>query len=136
MTDEISIPCNSHNVGYQLVCDTCADRGVEKVYEGETSRSARIRGAEHSRDFKKGAADSAMYKHKQNEHSNEEMAFSMKITKRFSDPLSRQANEAARISIREKYGLLNSKNEFNRPPIARISVEKNVRTPRTVQPGF
>ena len=136
VSTEISIPCNSHNVGYQLVCDTCRDRGVDKVYEGETSRSARVRGAEHSRDFKKGAADSALYKHKQNEHRNEEMTFSMKITKRFSDPLSRQANEAARISSRGKYDLLNSKNEFNHPPIARISVEKNVRTPRTVKPGL
>ena len=110
-------------------------RGEEKIYEGETSRSARIRGAEHSRDFKKGKDDSALYKHKQNHHKNEEMSFSMKITKKFTDPLSRQANEAVRISSRGKNSLLNSKNEFNHPPIARITVEKNRKNPRRVQPG-
>ena len=133
-----SIPCNSSNVGYRLNCDTCRDRGAVKVYEGETSRSARIRGIEHLRDYRKGKTDSSLFKHKQNEHQNEEMAFSMEITKRYKDPLSRQANEAVRISSREKTQILNSKNEFNHPPIARISVEKNRNfsqksTPRTVE---
>ena len=50
---------------------------------------------------------------KHNDHENEEMKFSMKITQRFRDPLSRQANEAVRISSRKKDELLNSKNEFN-----------------------
>ena len=55
------------------------------------------------------------------------MAFRMEITQKFKDPLSRQANEAVRISERKKNELLNSKNEFNHPPIARISVERNKR---------
>ena len=56
------------------------------------------------------------------------MTFRMEITDKFRDPLTRQANEAVRISKRKKCELLNSKNEFNHPPIARISVvrkEKN-----------
>ena len=55
------------------------------------------------------------------------MEISMKITKKFKDPLTRQANEAVRIGNRnEKTGeLLNSKNEFHYPKIARIIVEKN-----------
>ena len=114
------IPCNSSNVGYRLDCDTCSDRGIKKVYEGETARSARVRGSEHLRDYKKGKTDSSLFKHKQ----NEEMKFSMSITRKFRDPLSRQANEAVRISGRKKSELLNSKNEFNHPPITRILVEK------------
>ena len=77
------------------------------------------------RDFNKGNVDSAMYKHKQNEHEGEEMKYRMEITKRFRDPLTRQANEAVRISGRNKNEILNSKNEFNHPPIARISVERS-----------
>ena len=133
------IPCNSSNVGYQLACETCKSRGVDKVYEGETARSARVRGAEHVNGFKAGRGDSALYKHKQTEHEHEEMQFSMRITKRFKDPLSRQANEAVRISGRGKNETLNSKNEFNHPPIARISVERSKkynsgqRTPISVQ---
>ena len=123
----VSIPCKSNNVGYKLVCETCHDRGVLKVYEGETARSARIRGVEHLNSYKKGRNDSALYKHKVNDHKDEEMAFRMEITQKFRDPLSRQANEAVRISQRKKNELLNSKNEFNHPPIARISVERNKR---------
>ena len=67
-----------------------------------------------------------MFKHKQNEHQNEEMKISMKIIQKFKDPLTREANEAVRINNRskKKYELLNSKNEFHHPPIARIVVEK------------
>ena len=50
-------------------------------YEGETARSARTRGAEHMRDFKKGKVDSAMNNHKQNEHNGEDIKYRMEITK-------------------------------------------------------
>ena len=119
-----NIPCNSNNVGYRFQCDTCQDRGQTKIYEGETSRSARIRGAEHLRDLKNENPRSPLFKHKQSDHINEEMNFRMKITKRFKDPLSRQANEAVRISNRGTEETLNSKNEFNHPPIARIKVDR------------
>ena len=125
VTGKNQIPCNSNNVGYELVCDTCRDRGKDKIYEGETARSARVRGAEHVNNFKSDRVDSALYKHKHNDLPHEDMKFSMRITKRFRDPLSRQANEAVRISGRKKSELLNSKIEFNHPPIARISVERN-----------
>ena len=56
------------------------------------------------------------------------MTFRMEITDKFRDPLTRQANEAVRISKRKKFELLNSKNEFNHPPIARISVVRKEKT--------
>ena len=46
------IPCSTNNVGYRLICETCEDKGLLKVYEGETARSARRRGAEHLSQFK------------------------------------------------------------------------------------
>ena len=122
--NQVKIPCNSNNVGYKLFCETCHDKGVQKVYEGETSRSARTRGAEHMRDFKNGKPNSALYKHKQNEHGGEEIRIRMEITKQFRDPLTRQADEAVRISNRAKSEILNIKNEFNHPPMARITVER------------
>ena len=119
------IPCNTSNVGYRFNCDTCASRGTPMVYEGETARSARIRGAEHLRDLKNKNPKSALFKHKENNHEHEEMKVSMEITSRFKDPLSRQANEAIRISNRGDNGeLMNSKTEFNHPPIARIKVDR------------
>ena len=57
--------------------------------------------------------------------TNEEIKFRWEITKKFRDPLTTQANEAVRISSRKKSEVLNSKNEFNHPPITRITVERN-----------
>ena len=118
------IPCNSNNVGYRLVCETCKERGLQKVYEGKSARSTRIRATEHMREFKNKKETSALFKHKQTEHEAEDMKFSMEITRKFKDPLSRQANEAVRISSRATNELLNSKNEFNHPPIARTTLER------------
>ena len=102
------------------------ERGQVRVYEGESSRSARIRGAEHLADFEKRRPNSILWKHKQKEHGEEEMKVKMKIIKKFRDPLTRQANEAVRIAQRSKNQgeLLNSKSEFNHPPVNRIVVEK------------
>ena len=140
-TREIKIPCRSNNVGYRLVCETCEEKGLHRTYEGETARSARTRGAEHMRDYNKGRMDNAMYKHKQNEHNGDEIEYRMEITKSFRDPLTRQANEAVRISHNNKNEILNSKTEFNHPPIARITVErskkfKNKNVCGTAQPNL
>ena len=69
------------------------------------------------------------------------MKFSMHITRKFRHPLSRQANEAVRISHNNKNEILNSKTEFNHPPIARITVErskkfKNKNVCGTAQPNL
>ena len=118
--------CNSDNVGYKIECDTCIENGKTRVYEGESSRSSRIRGAEHIYDLEKQKPSSVLFKHKENKHQHETMKISMKIIKKFKDPLTRQANEAVRIANRNesKGELLNSKNEFHHPPISRIVVEK------------
>ena len=125
-SDSMKFSCNSNNVGYRLECDTCIEKGKMRVYEGESSRSARIRGAEHLADYEKQRSNSVLLKHKLNEHQQEEMRIKMKITRKFKDPLTRQSNEAVRISQRNqnKGELLNSKSEFNHPPLGRIVVEK------------
>ena len=52
-------------------------------------------GDEHLAALKKH--DSVLWKHKENEHKNKVMRISMRSTKRFKDPHSRQGNEAVRI---------------------------------------
>ena len=120
-----TIPCNTNNVGYNLSCKTCKARGKERVYEGETGRSARVRGTEHLRDFKNRKEKSPLFRHKVLEHPTEDIEIKMEITKPFKDALTRQSNEAVRIQNREKRQLLNSKSEFNHPPTSRIIVERN-----------
>ena len=50
------------------------------------------------------------------------------LKKKFKDALSRQANEAVRISTRPDRELLNSKSEFNHPPLSRVVVERRKKT--------
>ena len=95
-----------------------------KAYEGETSRSIRIRSMEHIRAFKNKKSDSVLYKHKMLEHINEEVEFGLEITGKFQDVLTRQANESVRIYNRRGTEILNSKSEFNHPPTARVVVER------------
>ena len=129
------IPCNTNNVGYQWICETCEKRNITKIYEGETSRSARIRGKEHVNDLEKKNEKSALYKHKVLEHSDENVKYRMEITGIFKDALTRQANESVRIQQRKPLETLNSKCEFNSAPVARITVEKSNFGPRRVEQG-
>lgn len=123
-SEEVKILCNTNNVGYRWLCVTCKNMNKNKFYEGETGRSARIRGAEHISDFENKREKSVLLKHKMTDHPNENVKFEMQITKRFKDALTRQANEAVRIYSRPPQEILNSKSEFNHPPLARVVVEK------------
>ena len=123
-SDEVKVSCNTNNVGYKWQCMTCKETDTVKVYEGETGRSARLRGAEHLNQLEKKSEKSVLYKHKMTAHKNENVKFKMEITGHFKDALTRQANEAIRISSRSTHELLNSKSEFNHPPTARVIVEK------------
>ena len=91
---KVKIPCNTHNVGYRWSCITCQERSITKVYEGETGRSARTRGAEHLKEFEKKKEKGVLFKHKMTDHKNEDVRFKMEITQKFKDALTRQANEA------------------------------------------
>ena len=135
---KLDIACNTNNVGYRWTCKTCKDGNKIAVYEGETSRSARMRGLEHIRGKHNKQADNVLYKHQLKEHRNETAAFEMEITGIFKDALSRQADEAVRIFARQGHELMNSKSEFNHPPVSRIILEKNPKPifSKKVQPGL
>ena len=64
-------------------------------------------------------------KHEVLEHKGEDVEFTMEITGLFKVALTRQAKEAVRSKARKNDELLNSKSEFNKPPIARIVLQKS-----------
>ena len=64
--------------------------------------------------------DNMLYKHKILEHEHEDVDFKMEITGVFKNALTRQAEEAVRIKSRKNSELMNSKSQFNHPPIARV----------------
>ena len=121
----IKIGCNTNNTGYRWTCKTCEKSKNEvKVYEGETSRSIRVRTMEHIKSYETKKSHSVLYKHKLLDHIDEDVEYGLEITGIFKDALTRQANEAVRIYNRKGSEILNSKSEFNHPPTARVMVEK------------
>ena len=113
-----------NNIGYSIPCITCKNRGIVRVYEGESSRNAKIRGEEHLRGLKNCKDGNPLFKHKENDHPNEIAEFKMEVKRKFKDPLTRLANEGVRIRNRKPEELLNSKSEFHQPSIVRLQVEK------------
>ena len=121
---EIKIDCNTNNAGYRWVCKTCEkNRNQKRVYEGETSRSIRIRTLEHLRGLKNKISSNVLYKHSKMDHIGENVEFGLEISGTFNNALTRQANESIRIYKRPDSELLNSKSEFNHPPTARVMLE-------------
>ena len=103
------------------------DMPRKKCYQnlrGQTGRSARVRGAEHVSELRRKVDKSVLYKHQMTEHSHEKVKYKMEITGKFKDALTRQANEAVRIFSRPDIELLNSKSEFNHPPLARVVITR------------
>ena len=116
---------NTNNVGYRWTCDNSKSKNLKRVYEGESSRSARIQAKEHMYGLKNKLESNMLYKHPIIEHpEDEKVNFSMEITGLFKDALTRQANEAVRIKNCGKLELLNSKSQFNNAPITRIVVNR------------
>ena len=80
---------------------------------------------EHVNGLRKKNSESALQKHQNLHHPSEQPKFEFKITKVFSDPLTRQANEAVRISNVLPESLINGKSEFHHPPINRVQRQHN-----------
>ena len=116
--------CRKPNVGYEIECDECA--GTQTVlYLGETGRNAYVRGLEHIRMYKNKNNKSALFKHAQTHHEGRvNVKFSMKVSNRFRDPLTRQVNEGVRINRCEADITLNSKSEWHGPATARLVIDE------------
>ena len=119
LNDNDRIPCGTPNVGYRWVCMKC-----ESTYEGESARQNTVRAVEHLKDLHNKKRNSPLMKHLKVHHPEEDIKFKFKTTKRFYDPLSRQADEAVRINNASSAHLINSKSEFNSAPIGRVKIDK------------
>ena len=134
--------CHSEGIVYLGECNICQE-GEKAVYLGETSRTLYVRTQQHRADFLKARRvnDSGqehlswMWSHLQNSHHEQDNIdvtrdFSFSVLSRHRDPLSRQLEEAVRISngldrnihtdnkgIEVKISCLNSKDEAFAPQI-------------------
>ena len=115
--------CKKRSITYETRCKSCQAQGKDKIYIGESARSSYERGAEHSNDYLSEVADSHMFNHYIEDHNSEgsRPKFSMKVLKCHKTPLYRQVHEAILIAKNEPI-TLNTKNEYNRCLLPRLSV--------------
>ena len=98
-------------------------------YVGETGRSAYERGKEHVEDFYNLSEKSHLLKHYILEHQKEikmqDLKFGMRVREVFNTAIERQVGEAVAISVEQRKGrkLMNSKGEYNRCVVPRISTK-------------
>ena len=97
-------------------------------YVGETGRSGYERGSEHLSDFLNFEEGSHLLKHYLNCHQDLKMTdvkFGMRVRNSFRSALDRQIGEAVAIDVERRKGkqLMNSKSEYNRCTIPRITTK-------------
>ena len=109
-------------------------RDFKVKYIGESARSGFERGEEHLSDYKNLNETSHLLKHyvlyHQQEIKKEEMEFGMRVRETFHTAIERQVAEAVTISFENKKGkiLMNSKGEYNRCYLPRISTKSKKKT--------
>ena len=138
--------CSTENIIYTATCNICEDKQihentspetiVHRQYLGETSRTLRIRAAQHKNDLLRCASNrhleegtSWMWDHHVSQHGPhipiDPQDYSFKVLSTFKDPMTRQIQEASRIQLALEGGLhidskgskipvvsLNRKNEY------------------------
>ena len=97
----------------------------EVRYVGESARSPYERGKEHLADYKNLSIKSHMLKHNIIYHKEmKSVKFKMEILEFHTTAFSRQIHEAVQIELVSKSGeIMNSKSEYNRCTIPRLTVE-------------
>ena len=96
------------------------------IYIGETSRSSYERGGEHYKDLEHKRHKSHMLKHAVNHHPGmnpDHIKFEMKILSSHKTAFERQIREAVLIEKFAGPKLMNSKLEYNRCSIPRITIK-------------
>ena len=126
--------CTKRSVLYENICVLCNPGVAENkklnppdnppsIYVGETSKSLFERGSEHWRDFRLRKEDSHILKHHQIHHGGRGApSFHLRPVRFFKTPLTRQIAEAVLIQRWGEDRVLNSKAEFNRSKISRLTL--------------
>ena len=115
--------CTVSNIGYVVTCLDCQEAGLNRVYEGESARCLRERAEEHLRDVRAKKTTSGLYRHTRDEHAGICPTFRFQVRKIFEDPLTRQVEEGVRIEGVPDDHLMNTKQEWAPPVLARIRIE-------------
>ena len=143
--------CSKRNAVYETWCATCENRDRDEKhgsggdesgsegkkseitlhkYIGETSRSVHERGMENLLDARSLNSGSHILKHYLESHEMEELdqiEFNMKVLRFPKTAFERQIYESVAIQENRLHNLLNSKSEFNRCAIPRLTLKMGER---------
>ena len=111
------------NVGYVGTCVSCQEMGLDRRYQGETARSLKQRSGEHMRSIAKKDESNGLYKHVKDCHDGQLPKIRFQVRQTFSDAVTRQIDEGARIEGTPEEALLNTKNEWAPPVLGRVRTE-------------
>ena len=109
--------CRRKNVGYKITCSEC-----KSEYHGETSRTMLCRGKEHMKGLLEKKKESVLWEHSESVHEGWQIKYRMQATGYFSEPLTRQINEAVRIF--NTTNNMNRKNEWKKTAIPKATFER------------
>ena len=115
---------------YDITCVACCGDGNTNkpaIYTGQTSLSLHERGKQHLVGFLKKSDASPLYKHVMEAHDGEEVDFKMKVIRKHFTAFSRLVHEAVRIerlSNAPDIRVLNSKSEYGRTKLPRLTIEE------------
>ena len=131
--------CTARNTVYETWCNTCLEIDKKEIesrkekreprifkYIGETARSPYERGLEHQMDVDSLSPGSHILKHCLEKHEGniEDVEFRMKVLKYTKTSFERQILESVLIQEnREKHNILNSRAEYNRCSLPRLSTK-------------
>ena len=96
----------------------------EYTYIGESSRSCYERGAEHLNDMKQLKPTSHLLQHALDQHSGEQLSevrYGMRVLQYCRTSFERQILESTTIQQHRGHHILNSRTEYNRCSIPRLS---------------
>ena len=140
--------CSKRNLVYETKCETCEKREIEKIekdpekdenmkkkmkekikvykYIGETARSVFERSNEHLADMTQLKPCSHLLKHVLDRHedeNHEEVIFNIKVLSYCKSSFERQILESVTIQKERHHHLLNSKAEYNRSAVPRLTTK-------------
>ena len=137
--------CSKRNAVYKTYCITCQERGEQKIkeeetdekrateriksikqytYIGESSRSCFERGSEHLNDMRQLKPTSHLLRHALDQHEGEKLSsikFGMRVVQYCRTSFERQILESVTIQQHRNHHILNSRTEYNRCSIPRLS---------------
>ena len=138
--------CSKRSLVYKIYCITCKERDIEKIkervgpdkkkqeeeikkmrlhlYIGETSRSCYERTQEHQNDMQQLKPSSHMLQHVLDQHEGEPIArvrFGVEVIRQTRTSWERQMLESVTIQQSTQHNILNSKSEYNRCSLPRLS---------------